>query len=149
DVAWGASVDVPVKVTSDRQGEVILTNLQLGLQFNQPTGQRAGGINTGADRPLDWTTIVTGSHSQGETVTFSHTLTPDVAPIQPCKVYDQSGSTLMGVGRYCADFGSGSVAAGFGTGRDGNLLVDSGQITSVDNTRTPIRVSTTAGQNFL
>ena len=121
DVAWGADIDVPVRATIDRQADVILTNLILGLQSNQLSG--APGLlalETGADRPLDWTTVITGSHSQGETITFTHTLGPDAASLQPCKVYDQSGQTMKGVGKYCADFGQGTASADmFGDGRDG------------------------------
>ncbi len=137
DVGWGADVDVPVRVQIDRQAEVILTNLILSLQFNQPGGLAIAAVDTGADRPLDWATVIPGDHNQGEQIDFTHTLGPDPVSIHPCLVYDQGGSTLKGVGKYCSDFGSGTVSSQiFGTGSDGDLVVGSGQTAYTDNVRT-------------
>jgi hypothetical protein len=128
DVAWGADVDVPVRVQIDRQAQVLLTNLVLSLQSNQPGGAQAAAVEMGADRPLDWPTVIAGDHNQGETITFTHTLGPDAVSLQPCKVYDQSGGTLKGVGKYCSDFGTGTLPYQvFGTGRDGDLVVSAAQ----------------------
>ena len=147
DVVWGADVDVPVRVQIDRQAQVILTNLVLSLQFNQPTMLRAASVDTGADRPLDWTTVIPGDHSQGEAYDFTHTLGPEPISIHPCKVYDQSGSTLKGVGKYCSDFGTGTLPYQvFGTGRDDDLTVGSGQTMYVDDVRTALSGSASAGQ---
>ncbi len=119
DVAWGADLDVPFRVSIDRQADVILTNLLLSQQFNQPEGG-ALSIELGADRPLDWMQVVVGPKNQGDTVTFAHTIGPDPATINPCKVYDQSGTTLKGVGKYCRDFGTGLASQViFGNGHDG------------------------------
>ena len=60
DVAWGADVDVPVRVSANRQADVILTNLVLSLQYNQPGGLGTASVDVAADRPLDWTEVVTG-----------------------------------------------------------------------------------------
>ncbi len=104
DVAWGANVDVPVRVVSDRAADVLLTNLVLRLQVNQPTA-RAADVEIAADRPLDWPLYVAGNYSQGAQYDFTHTLGQDAASLHPCTVYDQSGKILKGVGKYCRDFG--------------------------------------------
>ena len=137
-VAWGADVDVPVRVQIDRQADVILTNLVLTLQSNQPGALAAAAVEMGADRPLDVPVVITGNHNQGEPYDFTHTLGPNADSIHPCKVYDQSGSTPKGVGRYCGDFGTASSSSRiFGTGRDGNLTVVSDP-TYVDDIRTSL-----------
>lgn len=128
DVAWGADVDVPVRVQMNRQADVLLTNLVLTLQFNQPHVMTEASVNTGADRPLDVPVFVPGNRSQGDPYDFTHTLGPDSATIQPCMVYDQGGSVLKGVGKYCGDFGQGTASYEiFGDGHDGDLTVRSGQ----------------------
>ena len=121
DIAWGAEVDVPVRVVSDRQADVLLTNLVLRLQVNQPTA-RAGDVEIAADRPLDWPLQVAGNYSQGAQVDFNHALGPDPATLHPCTVYDQSGKVLKGVGKYCTDLGQGTASYEmFGDGRDGAM----------------------------
>jgi hypothetical protein len=150
-VAWGADVDVPVKVTIDRQADVILTNLVLTLQSNQPGAlAAAAAVEMGADRPLDVPVVITGDHDQGEAYDFTHELGPNAESIHPCKVYDQNGATLKGVGKNCSDFGSSSVSVrDFGTGRDGDLTVVSGQIVYTDNVRKMLGATASAGQNTL
>jgi hypothetical protein len=79
DIAWGAPVDVPVRLTLDRQADVMLTNLALtplgaktrfvrleartyqtatlGLEFRQPgvaSGPLAFTVDIGADGSVDW-----------------------------------------------------------------------------------------------
>ena len=76
-VAWGADVDVPVRVQIDRQADVILTNLVLTLQSNQPGALAAAAVEMGADRPLDVPVVITGNHNQGEAYDFTHTLGPN------------------------------------------------------------------------
>ena len=95
-VAWGADVDVPVRVQIDRQADVILTNLVLTLQSNQPGALAAAAVEMGADRPLDVPVVITGNHNQGEQYNFTHTLGPNADSIHPCKLYDQNGSTVKG-----------------------------------------------------
>ena len=103
---------------------MLLTNLVLTLQSNQPGTLAAAAVEMGADRPLDVPVVITGNHNQGEPYDFTHSLGPNPESIQPCKVYDQGGGTLKGVGRYCSDFGSGTVPGGiFGDGRDGALTI--------------------------
>ena len=51
-------------------------------------------------RPLDVPVTVTGSHSQGEWVEFTHNLGPDPQSLHPLKVYNQDYSTLFGLGKY-------------------------------------------------
>lgn len=121
DVAWGAEVDVPVRVVSDRQADVLLTNLVLRLQVNQPTA-RAAEVEIAADRPLDWPLQVAGNYGQGAQYDFTHSLGPDPASLHPCTVYDQSGKVLKGVGKYCTDLGQGTASYEmFGDGRDGAM----------------------------
>ncbi|MGB5051468.1 MAG: CARDB domain-containing protein [Caldilineaceae bacterium] len=121
DIAWGGEVDVPVRVISDRQADVLLTNLVLRLQVNQPTA-RAAEVEIAADRPLDWPLQVAGNYSQGTAYDFTHTLGPDPATLHPCTVYDQSGKVLKGVGKYCTDLGQGTASYEmFGDGRDGAM----------------------------
>lgn len=122
DIAWGAEVDVPVRVVSDRQADMLLTNLVLRLQVNQPAVSRAGEIEIAADRPLDWPLQVVGNYSQGTQIEFTHTLGPDPESLHPCLVYDQSGKVLKGVGKYCTDLGQGTASYEmFGDGRDGAM----------------------------
>jgi len=148
DVGWGAFIDVPFDVTVDGKVDVILTNLVLNLQFNQPAG--LAPVKIGADRPLDWTTIVPSAFAQGQATNFTHSLGPNPATLHPCLIFDQSGTTLKGVGKYCSDFRSGTVSADiFGTGVEGDFTVSSGQTLFTDNDRTALSASAAAGQNQL
>lgn len=61
------------------------------------TGDTSGGVLL---RPLDVPVTVTGSHSQGEWVDFTHSLGPDAASLQPVKVYSSDYVTLLGIGKY-------------------------------------------------
>lgn len=127
DVAWGADVDVPVRVVSDRAADIILTNLVLRLQVNQPMA-RAATVESAADRPLDWPLSINGNYSQGAPYDFDHALGPDAATLQPCLVYDQSGKVLKGVGKYCTELGAGTASYDmFGDGRDG-VMPSSGNL---------------------
>lgn len=73
-----------------------------------------------ANRPLDKTVRVYGNIPQFSTVDFTHNIVPDTATIEPCKIYAADGTTLKGVGKYCADFGGATTSAQmFGDGRDG------------------------------
>jgi hypothetical protein len=147
DVAWGANIDVPVNVQINRAANVILTNLVLSLQINQPDALAPTNVDTGADRPLDWTVPVTGSHTIGEWIAFSHTLQPDPQTLHPVSVYSHDFTTLWGVGKYATDFGEGIASPSmFGDGSDGNLAVGTGQTFYVDSVRTSIDGSVSAGQ---
>ncbi|MBP7962824.1 MAG: hypothetical protein KBG20_18450 [Caldilineaceae bacterium] len=71
------------------------------------------------DRPLDVEVWVDGSHSQGEWITYTHSLGPDAGSLHPVKVYD-TNSVLQGVGSIATDFSEGTASAEmFGDGRDG------------------------------
>ncbi|NOX61185.1 MAG: hypothetical protein GXP42_04460 [Chloroflexi bacterium] len=126
DVAWGADIDVPFKLTSNRQAQVLLTDMKLGLQFNQPTGLQAASVDTGADRPLDWMQVIPGDHNQGETYDFIHALGPDPQTLHPVKIYDQIyNEPPLGVGKYASDFGQGTASYDiFGDGQDGDITID-------------------------
>ena len=100
----------------------------------QGTITAASGATSGTLlRPLDVPVTVTGNHSQGEWIDFTHNLGPDAASLQPVKVYSSDYGTLYGVGAYATNFGQGTASYDmFGDGRDGvmpgsgNLDNDSG-----------------------
>jgi hypothetical protein len=101
-------------------------------------------------RPLDWAAAIPGSHSQGEWVEFTHTLGPDPQTLHPVKVYSQDYGTLWGVGKYATPFGQGTASYEmFGDGRDGDLVVTTGQTVYVDNVRTAIAGTAAAGQKVV
>jgi PKD repeat protein len=101
-------------------------------------------------RPLDWAATISGSHSQGEWVEFTHTLGPDPQTLHPVKVYSQDYSTLWGVGKYATPFGQGTASYDmFGDGRDGTLTLSSGQTYFLDLTRTAVFGRGIQGQQVL
>lgn len=101
-------------------------------------------------RPLDWNTYISGSHSQGEWVDFTHTLGPDPTNLHPVKVYSQNYGTLWGVGKYATAFGQGTASYQlFGSGIDGDLTVNAGQIIYTDNTRSALAATAAGGQQNL
>ena len=106
-VAWGADVEVPVRVQIDRQADVILTDLVLTLQSNQPGTLAAATVDTGADRPLDVQVVITGTHYRGESYVFDHDLAPVPDSIHPVTVYSQDYGVLFGVGKYAKSFSAG------------------------------------------
>ena len=146
DVDWDADIDVPVRMQIDQQADAFLTNLSLDLQFNQ-LGEFTPlntVIDIGADRPLDFTVVVTGTHSQGEWVTYTHSLGPDTQTLHPVRVYNQPLNTLLGVGKYATDFSQGTTSFDmFGNGSDGDLTVSSTFFS--DNIKAPISTSISAG----
>ncbi len=100
--------------------------------------------------PLDWEADIPGSHSQGEWVEFAHTLGPEPQSLHPVKVYSQDYSTLWGVGKYTLPSGQNRVSHDlFGDGRDGDLMVGSGQTVYVDNVRSAVGDNSSAGQHTL
>lgn len=124
-VAWGAEIDVPFKVTVDRAAQVILTDLQLRLQFNQPEALEA--VDISADKPLDWTLVVPGGLSQGTWYNYTHDMEPEPISLHPVKVYNQAyNEPPLGTGKYATDFNPGVASyAMFGDGRDGPYTVAS------------------------
>ncbi|MBI5032504.1 MAG: peptidoglycan DD-metalloendopeptidase family protein [Chloroflexi bacterium] len=136
--------------------------MSLTIRSNDPAHQTVtvpinGTVNTSAaaasvfdiaNRPLDKTVRVYGNVSQFSTVDFTHGIQPDTATIEPCKIYAADGTTLKGVGKYCADFNAGTVSAQvFGTGADGALNVTGNQ--TINNTRTALSATSNAGQPIL
>jgi hypothetical protein len=96
------------------------------------------------NRPLDKTVRVYGNVPQFTPVDFTHGIAPDTATIEPCKVYAADGTTLKGVGKYCADFATGTASYEmFGDGRDGDLTVVSGQTVTINTTRVNVTASGT------
>jgi hypothetical protein len=147
-VPWDADIDVPFKVQIDRQADVMLTDLQLSLQFNQPLGiEQLTSVDTTADRPLDWTETIVGSYTQGQQYDFNHPIGPDPVSVHPCKIFDQSGYSLKGVGKYCSDYGGGTEPYQvFGNGQDLDLTVNTGQTYRPDTIRVPLASSASNGQ---
>ena len=100
-------------------------------------------------RPLDWPATF-ASGTQGQWVEFTHTLGPDPQSLHPVKVYSQDYGTLWGVGKYATPFSSGTASYEmFGDGRDGDLVVGSGQTVYVDNVRTALSGNAPAGQRIV
>ncbi|MBP8121258.1 MAG: hypothetical protein KAZ26_01415 [Caldilineaceae bacterium] len=52
------------------------------------------------DHPLDVEVWVPGIHSQGEWITYTHSLVPDPGSLHPVKVYSQGYGKLLGIGKY-------------------------------------------------
>ncbi len=98
-----------------------------------------------ANRPWDKRVLVYGNVAQYTPVDFTENIQPDTASIEPCKVFDASGATLKGIGKYCADFGGG-VGTGqlFGDGADGPLTLSPGQAFDI-NTISALSSSANAG----
>ncbi|MGB8643725.1 MAG: CARDB domain-containing protein [Anaerolineae bacterium] len=146
-------------------------NLSLTIRSNDPANQTAtvpiNGTVTGAtgaanafsitNRPLDNLVRVYANNgttiTQGSTITFAQVVSPTDATIEPCKIYDSTGQTLKGVGKYCSDFGIGTVSYQiFGDGADGPLTVTANPtiinsyaaITGISSS-TVLQVSSTAG----
>ncbi|RIK47709.1 MAG: hypothetical protein DCC57_13975 [Chloroflexi bacterium] len=80
-----------------------------------------GGIPSGAlMRPLDVPVTVQGPKSQGEWVTFSHTLGPGPQSLHPVKVYSADYTSFKGAGKYATAFSQGPASYG------GNLDASNG-----------------------
>lgn len=100
-------------------------------------------------RPLDWSAAF-ASGAQGQWVEFTHTLGPDPQSLHPVKVYSQDYGTLWGVGKYATPFGQGTASYDmFGDGRDGDLVVGSGQMVFIDDVRAAVVGAAAAGQNII
>jgi hypothetical protein len=94
-------------------------------------------------RPLDTAAPVSGT--QGQWVEFTHTLQPDAPTLHPVKVYSQDYSKLWGMGKYATPFGQGTASYDmFGDGRDGDLVVGSGQTVTINTTRANVTASGTS-----
>jgi hypothetical protein len=73
-------------------------------------------------RPLDWEQYFSGSHNAGEQYDFAHSLLPDPESLHPCKLLNESGSSILGVGKYCSEFDSEVMSYSiFGDGSEGNF----------------------------
>jgi len=102
------------------------------------------------DHPWDERVRVYGNVDQYTPITFTDNIQPDPTTAEPCKVFDASGTTLKGVGKYCTDFGNGTASSQmFGDGRDGDLTVGPEQTFYTDSERTSLTNSATGGQNAL
>ncbi|MFZ4848507.1 MAG: CARDB domain-containing protein [Caldilinea sp.] len=114
DLPIGAYDRTATLKTSDPAQPVLAVRVQGTV--TAAVGDTAGGLQ----RPLDVPVTVIGPKSQGEWVSFTHTLGPDPQILHPVKVYPQDYTTLYGVGRYATDFSAGTASYDmFGDGRDG------------------------------
>ncbi len=112
--------------------------------INAPSG--AANAFDIVNRPWDKRVLVYGNVAQYTPVDFTENIQPDISSIEPCKVLDASGTTLKGVGKYCADFGGVTTSSQmFGDGRDGDRT-----ITNTTDLN-PVRATTSglAGSNSL
>ncbi len=145
--AWGADIDVPVRMTINRQADVILTNLVLTLQSNQPSVLTAAAVDLGADRPLDVAVEVTGIHGMGEAWQYDHSLGPDAQSLHPVRVYSHDYAVQHGVGKYGTAASNLTWSYGeFGDGNMGDLTVPPGDTVYTDEWRTAINGASLAGQ---
>lgn len=109
------------------------------------TADAAGG----SYRPLDVDVTVTGNQSQGTWWTYTHTLGPDPASLHPVKVYNDTYTTLWGVGKYATDFSAGTAPSDmFGDGRDG-VMPSSGNLDNDNGFGVGIVNGGTAGSYYL
>ncbi len=114
-----------------------------------PTSESAHAFDV-LGHPWDERVRVYGNVDQYTPITFTDNIQPDPTSVEPCKVFDASGTTLKGVGKYCTDFGNGTASSQmFGDGRDGDLTVGPGQTFYTDSERTSLTNSATGGQNAL
>ena len=88
------NVGIPVKLWLSTGATAFITNLQ---QLNLT----ATGTSAAFDpKPLDVNVVVTGSHTTGEWVQFTHNLGLEPQSLHPIKIYNQTYQTLWGVGKY-------------------------------------------------
>ena len=96
-------------------------------------------ITQGAlERPLDFAATISGIHNQGEWVEFTHDLGPEPQSLHPIRVFNFDFSELLGVGKYASSFGLLGTSSHelFGNSKDGDLLINSGQVYYTDSVRT-------------
>ena len=135
------TLDVPLRVSMDQSGQVLLTNLQMQMSTNN-----ASVMPT--QHTMETTVTVTGTLRSW--VTYTHSLGPDPHSLHPVKVYTSLNGLPVGVGNYATDFATDTLPAGtFGDGRDDDLVVSNGQTTYTDNTRTTVSGTANAGQSIL
>ena len=99
--------------------------------------------------PLDFDANITGNHTAGEWVQFTHDRGPTAQTLHPVKVLSTDRSSWHGVGSYAAAFGSGVSAPTeqFGDGRNGSLVVNSGQTVNTDSYRSGVSGTANSGQS--
>jgi CARDB len=129
-----------VVATLDTKNLSGAVNMSLTIRSNDPANQTATVNVTGSvmgpagsantfdvlNHPLDKTVRIYTSSTlpQFSAVDFTENIQPDTVSIEPCKIFDASGGTLKGVGKYCSDFAAGTVSYQiFGDGADGPLTV--------------------------
>jgi len=118
------------------------------VQVSGMITEGAADVATGdLERPLDYAVTVPGPQTQGTWYQFTHDLGPEPQTLHPVKVYGQDYGQLWGVGRYATQFNLGTFPPDmFGDGRDGTLVVQSGQTYLTDNQRSVVNGTAVANQ---
>ena len=97
--------------------------------------------------PLDFDANITGTHTAGEWVQFTHDRGPTPQTLHPVKVLSANRSTLHGVGNHATEFGVGTAPSDmFGDGHHGDLIVSSSQTAYADDYRTSVSGTAAASQ---
>lgn len=101
-------------------------------------------------RPFDQYVYVPGPQVQNEIVTFNHTISDIPQQTHPLYVYSQDKQNLLGVGEYGVDFSGTTATSGmFGTGVDGDLIVQTGQTVYANSLRSDIVTTALSGQRTI
>jgi hypothetical protein len=130
--------------TNDPANGTIVINLQATI--GTPAGT-ASAYQVNPYKPWDQFVYVPGPHNQNDIVNFTHTLADDPSRMFPLYLYNESGTTLKGIGEYGVDFSGQTAPFGvFGTGADGDLTVTSGQTIYTDNTRSAVSATANSAQ---
>ena len=114
----------------------------IGMITSPPSDVPEGALAYAMDYDLN----VTGNHSVGEQITFTHNLGPSPVTLHPIKVNSQNRSTVHGVGKYATAFAQGvpTSVEMFGNGQDGDLTVGSNGTTTINSTRVNVTASGTS-----
>lgn len=127
--------------TSDAQQPV----LDIAINGNiQALSEAALSYSRDALRPWDRYAYIPGPHTAGDVVTFTQNIAEDYARVHPLYVYSMTGA-LAGVGEYGPDFSGQTAPFGmFGDGRDGDLIVESGQTIEINTVRVNVSAAGTS-----
>jgi len=110
----------------------------------QALSEAALSYSRDALHPWDRYAYIPGPHTAGDVVTFTQNIAEDYARVHPLYVYSMTGA-LAGVGEYGPDFSGQTAPFGmFGDGRDGDLIVESGQTIEINTVRVNVSAAGTS-----
>lgn len=93
-------------------------------------------------RPLDVQVAVPGDHPIHEQITFTVPLAGEPVASHPLRVYETGNATLLGMGQYATQFNEDTTSiAMFGDGHDGDLILNTGQTTTINTTLANVSAS--------